>query len=53
MAFEIDHSSIDTKASKVMYSTAASTSEFNPIRRKLNVNLRAQSPERFSANRKK
>ncbi|TGJ86513.1 hypothetical protein E0Z10_g2223 [Xylaria hypoxylon] len=41
MAFEIDHSSIDPKARKVVYSTAASTSEFGPTRRKLQVDLRA------------
>ncbi|KAI1363576.1 Alpha/Beta hydrolase protein [Xylaria arbuscula] len=39
MAFEIDHSSIDTKASTVAYSTAISTSEYAPLRRKLNVKL--------------
>ncbi|GAW25415.1 putative alpha beta fold family [Rosellinia necatrix] len=39
MAFEIDHSSIDSKARTVAYSTAASANDFNPIRRKLDVNL--------------
>ncbi|KAI1169102.1 carboxylesterase-like protein [Nemania serpens] len=41
MAFEIDHSSIDPKASKVTYSTAASATKFNPLRRKLDVDLQA------------
>ncbi|KAI0525695.1 Alpha/Beta hydrolase protein [Xylaria bambusicola] len=41
MAFEIDHSSIDTRASDVAYSTSVSTSEYSPLRRKLNVNLQA------------
>ncbi|KAJ8131126.1 hypothetical protein O1611_g2498 [Lasiodiplodia mahajangana] len=41
MAFDIDRSSIDPTASGVSYSTALSASEFNPIRRKLDVNLQA------------
>ncbi|KAI1126374.1 carboxylesterase-like protein [Nemania abortiva] len=41
MAFEIDHGSIDPTASTVNYSTAVSASKFNPIQRKLDVDLQA------------
>ncbi|KAI0397219.1 carboxylesterase-like protein [Xylariaceae sp. FL0594] len=42
MAFEIDHDSIDPKANgKVAYSTAASAGDFGPMRRKMQVDLRA------------
>ncbi|KAI1733716.1 carboxylesterase-like protein [Xylaria scruposa] len=41
MAFEIDHKTIDPTASKVAYSTTASASKFNPILRRLDVDLQS------------
>jgi hypothetical protein len=42
MAFEIDHSSIDTRANgKIIYSTTTSAGDFEPMRRKMQVDLQA------------
>ncbi|KAI8630151.1 carboxylesterase-like protein [Xylariaceae sp. FL1651] len=42
MAFEVDQTSIDTRADgKVIYSKAESAGDFNPIRRRMQVNLQA------------